>query len=109
MGMTMTQKILAAHAGLESVAAGQLIEETVKSVRRKKEVNDTSIQELYEDMTALYHLDQIETGESEEESFGPLPTTSIVLLASLAGAWLLIGLYVMIGAIKKKIIVKSRG
>ncbi len=26
MGMTMTQKILAAHAGLESVAAGQLIE-----------------------------------------------------------------------------------
>ena len=26
MGMTMTQKILAAHAGLESVSAGQLIE-----------------------------------------------------------------------------------
>lgn len=26
MGMTMTQKILAAHAGLASVSAGQLIE-----------------------------------------------------------------------------------
>ena len=26
MGMTMTQKILAAHAGLECVKAGQLIE-----------------------------------------------------------------------------------
>ena len=26
MGMTMTQKILAAHAGLEYVEAGQLIE-----------------------------------------------------------------------------------
>ena len=26
MGMTMTQKILAAHAGLTSVEAGQLIE-----------------------------------------------------------------------------------
>ena len=26
MGMTMTQKILAAHAGLDSVTAGQLIE-----------------------------------------------------------------------------------
>ena len=26
MGMTMTQKILAAHAGLPSVTAGQLIE-----------------------------------------------------------------------------------
>ena len=27
MGMTMTQKILAAHAGLDKVEAGQLIEE----------------------------------------------------------------------------------
>ena len=27
MGMTMTQKILAAHAGLDSVTAGQLIED----------------------------------------------------------------------------------
>ena len=26
MGMTMTQKILAAHAGMDSVEAGQLIE-----------------------------------------------------------------------------------
>ena len=30
MGMTMTQKILAAHAGLESVTAGQLIEAKLK-------------------------------------------------------------------------------
>ena len=29
MGMTMTQKILAKHAGLESVTAGQLIEANV--------------------------------------------------------------------------------
>lgn len=28
MGMTMTQKILAAHAGLPSVSAGQLIGQT---------------------------------------------------------------------------------
>ena len=32
MGMTMTQKILAAHAGLESVAAGQLIEASLDLV-----------------------------------------------------------------------------
>jgi 3-isopropylmalate/(R)-2-methylmalate dehydratase large subunit len=32
MGMTMSQKILAAHAGLESVAAGQLIEAPVDMV-----------------------------------------------------------------------------
>ena len=89
-------------------AAGQLIEETVKSVRRKKDVNDESIQALYENVTALYHLDQIESAdESGDEGFGPLPVTSVVLLASLAGAWVLIGLYVMIGAIKKKKHVKS--
>ena len=34
MGMTMTQKILAAHAGLESVVAGQLIEANLVSVNK---------------------------------------------------------------------------
>ena len=37
MGMTMSQKILAAHAGLEEVKAGQLIEadlDLVHTVRR---------------------------------------------------------------------------
>ena len=32
MGMTLTQKILAAHAGLESVRAGQLIEASLDIV-----------------------------------------------------------------------------
>ena len=32
MGMTMTQKILAAHAGLDSVQAGQLIEADLDQV-----------------------------------------------------------------------------
>ena len=30
MGMTMTQKILAAHAGLDSVEAGQLIDGKIR-------------------------------------------------------------------------------
>ena len=32
MGMTMTQKILARHAGLESVRAGQLIQARVDMI-----------------------------------------------------------------------------
>ena len=32
MGMTMTQKILAAHAGLDSVKAGQFIEAKLDAV-----------------------------------------------------------------------------
>ena len=34
MGMTMTQKILAAHAGLKSVKAGDLIEADLDLVRK---------------------------------------------------------------------------
>ena len=33
MGMTMTQKILAAHAGLDSVEAGQLIEADLDTIK----------------------------------------------------------------------------
>ena len=36
MGMTMTQKILAAHAGLDSVSAGQLIEADFRSCAWKR-------------------------------------------------------------------------
>ena len=36
MAMTMTQKILAAHAGLESVKAGQLIEAIYKRILKRK-------------------------------------------------------------------------
>ena len=35
MGMTMTQKILAAHAGLSEVKAGQLIEADLRSEERR--------------------------------------------------------------------------
>ena len=50
-------------------AAGQMIEETAKAARRKKEMNDEFIETLYRDMTSLYHLDQIKaTGEGENEA-----------------------------------------
>ena len=88
-------------------AAGQMIEEVVKSVRRKKEINEAYFDTLYSDMISLYRLDQIETGSSGGKTeFGPLPTTSVVLLASLAGAWLLIALYVAVNTVKKRKTVK---
>ena len=37
MGMTMTQKILAAHAGLDTVEAGQLIEAKLDIVMARSE------------------------------------------------------------------------
>ena len=74
-------------------AAGQLIENTVKSVRRKETVDEAYMEKLFDDVTALYHLDEhMETTGSQNgaKDLGPLPTTAKVLLTSLGVAWLLI-------------------
>lgn len=86
-------------------AAGQLIEDVTKAERRGKDVNDAYIKSVYENVTSLYRLDQLEStggtvaGRAE---LGPLPSTAVVLLVSLAGAWILIGGYVVLGAVKKR-------
>jgi multiple sugar transport system substrate-binding protein len=49
-------------------AAGQLIEEVVKAKRRNKKVDDAFIDNLFDEMTALYHLDQVSPVETWEES-----------------------------------------
>ena len=46
MGMTMTQKILAAHAGLESVTAGQLIEANLDMVLGNDVTTPVAINEM---------------------------------------------------------------
>ena len=46
MGMTMTQKILAAHAGLESVTAGQLIEAKLDLVLGNDVTSPVAIKEM---------------------------------------------------------------
>ena len=93
-------------------AAGQLIENVTKSVRRKQEVNDEYIDNLYEEVTSLYHLDQgggtEVSGSGKKEDLGELPATAVILLASLAGAWILIILYLIYGAVKKKRCQKER-
>ena len=86
-------------------AAGQMIEDVTKSVRRKKTVDDAFIDKLFGDVTSLYRLDQLENGQGRGSigtDLGPLPTASIVLLCSLAGAWVLIIVYVVAENIKKK-------
>ena len=83
-------------------AAGQMIEEVTKGTRRKKDVNDDFIDALYADMTSLYRLDQIETGDGGRVELGPLPLEAKALLGGLAGVWALIAAYVIVGAAKKK-------
>ncbi|MBR5127883.1 MAG: extracellular solute-binding protein [Roseburia sp.] len=82
-------------------AAGQMIENTTKSVKRKEEINDAYFADLFEEMNSLYRLDQIDNQGGEKE-LGALPTESVVLLSTLAVVWILMGIYVIYGAIKKK-------
>ena len=79
-------------------AAGQMIEDTANAARRKNDMNDAFIENLYTDMTNLFHLDQIrvtgEDGEAEpaESAAMPLPTESRVLLGAICGIWIVIGI-----------------
>ncbi len=86
-------------------AAGQLIENTVKSVRRGQKINDSYIEKLYGDITALYRLDQIGSRGSQaisgKKELGPLPKTSVLLLAALVGTWVMILLYIGRQTVKK--------
>ena len=86
-------------------AAGQLVENTVKAVRRKQEVDDAYIEKLYSDMTALYHLDQIGNAKgisAERMELGKLPKTAVLLLTGLVTVWIMILGYAGIKWAKKK-------
>lgn len=68
-------------------AAGELIENCVKSVRRKQEVDDAYIQKLYGDVSSLYRLDQIGGDQEVKKDLGPLPAAAKLLLGGLAIVW----------------------
>lgn len=60
MGMTMTQKILAAHAGLESVCAGQLIEAELDMVLANDITGPVAIHEVEKlNMKTVFDKDKI--------------------------------------------------
>ena len=87
-------------------AAGQLIENTVKSVRRGQTVDDEYIDSLYSDISSLYRLDQIALQNSRASSgksdLGQLPKISVILLVSLAVAWVFIIAYFLRQTLKRK-------
>ncbi|MBR5536267.1 MAG: extracellular solute-binding protein [Clostridia bacterium] len=89
-------------------AAGQLIENTVKSIRRGETVDDAYLDKLFESVNALYRLDQgggaSATGKKE---LGPLPSAAKALLTVLALTWVCIGLYLLRQVQKRKKIEKN--
>ncbi|MBQ9748349.1 MAG: carbohydrate ABC transporter substrate-binding protein [Clostridia bacterium] len=83
-------------------AAGQLIENVTKSMRRKEIVDDAYFDKLYADIRALYRLDQRNAMADGRAELGALPTMSKVLIGVLVGTWVLIGVYVGVQAMKKR-------
>ena len=98
-GNTFTTPVFNGSTSLRD-AAGQLIESTVKSVRRKETVDDAYIDALFFDVQSLYRLDQIDPSQSRE--LGPLPKSSAALLLGLGCVWVLIGAYALGGYLKKR-------
>lgn len=83
-------------------AAGQLIESTVKSVRRKETVDEAYMDKLFADVSSLYRLGQAGGASMGKKDLGPLPATAKLLLAALALTWVGIGAYVLLARLRRK-------
>ena len=84
-------------------AAGQLIEDVTKAVKRGDAVDNTYIADLYADVTSLYRLDQTGlTTTGGKSDLGALPSGAVALLVTLAVVWLLIVAYLLAEAVRKK-------
>lgn len=83
-------------------AAGQLIEETAKSVRRGEKADEGYLDELFKSVTSLYRLDQRSVTAADSASLGPLPGEARALLAVLGAAWAGIALYALGELLKNK-------
>ena len=93
-------------------AAGQLIENTTKSVRRKETIDDAYILSQYKEVTSLYRLDQITlqggSVSSEKGELGELPQESRLLITALIAIWVLLAAYCLNEFLRKKRAEKNR-
>ena len=99
-GNTFVTPVFNGSASLRD-ASGQMIENVAKSVRRREQVDDAYIEDLYSDMRSLYHLDTVSSSAQGMEELGPLPATAKALIITLVCAWVLIGTYYLTGILKK--------
>ena len=82
-------------------AAGELVEKVNLYARQGKKVDDAYFDSLFESVIINNKLDQ-RLGMSSKRDLGALPTTSVVLIAVVGAAWLVIGSCYVVGLIKEK-------
>ncbi len=85
-------------------AAGQMIENVAKSIRRKQTVDEAYMQQLFAEMTALYRLDQIQTGQNTggAQDLGALPATAVLLLGAVGACWVAMGTGFVIARVRQR-------
>lgn len=98
---TFTTPVYNGSASLRN-AAGQLIEDVTKSVRRKEPVDAAYMTKLYDSVTSLYRLDQQGALSAGSEDLGPLPASAKALLITLGCTWALMGVYGGVQLVKKR-------
>ncbi|MBR5527374.1 MAG: extracellular solute-binding protein [Clostridia bacterium] len=81
-------------------AAGQMIENVTKSVRRKENVDEDYYKALYDDVKALHRLDSAGLSGGKVK-LGKLPEASRALIICLVAVWVLIIAYRIYDAVKK--------
>ncbi len=82
-------------------AAGQLVENVNKSVRRKQTVDEKYLEDLETEIISLYRLDQISTSRGKV-TLGALPTGAILLISCIGICWIGIIIYAIMEKIKNK-------
>ncbi len=99
---TFVTPVFNGSASLRS-AAGQLIEDVTKAVSRGKTVDESFMTELFDNMSSLYRLDQINNlGKNISVDEEPLPVESCVLIITLAVLWAGIAAYLVFEKIRLK-------
>ena len=101
IGDTFVTPVFNGSASLRD-AAGQMIENVNKSVRRRETVDEAYMEKLYGDVTALYRLNSRGASASAGRAeLGPLPSMSVGLLCTLGAVWMLLGAYAVRQMVKK--------
>ena len=82
-------------------AAGQLIEDVNLAARQGQTIDEEFLEAAYENVSALYRLDQISAASGKAE-LGPLPGEARALVIALAAVWAAMGIYALNSQRNKK-------
>jgi len=86
-------------------ASGEMVDNVVKAIERRKTVDEKYVDNLYEDMKKLYKLNYNRV--KNEVDFGPMPISSTVLIVSVSVIWVGIIAYVVWDKVQKQKKIKN--